>query len=295
MRRSKAGLCAILAFAFGPDAGVAAAPPPPTPHHVMSLDLCADQLLLQLLPPERIASVTYLSRDPSNSFMAAAAARVPVNYGTAEEVLAEHPDLVIASTAATPATRLLVLRAHLRLIALEPAENFAAIKRITRRVGHAVGEDAKAEMLTLRMDATLAALAAHAPKRRITVAGWDGGGTVPGKDTLFDAILTAAGAVNVAAPLGAGESVDFGMERLLAARPDILAFGDSTRTSPGLRTQELQHPLIRTLYAGKEIAYPELPYRCGLPQSADAAAALRRAMQGVMSRAANADGVAPRP
>jgi iron complex transport system substrate-binding protein len=37
------------------------------PQHVMSLSMCTDDLLLELLPPERIASVTYYSRDPSNS------------------------------------------------------------------------------------------------------------------------------------------------------------------------------------------------------------------------------------
>jgi iron complex transport system substrate-binding protein len=251
----------------------------------MSLDLCADQLLLQLLPPERIASVTYLSRDPSNSFMAVQARRVAVNFGTAEEVLAEHPDLVIVSTTATQAARRLIMRAHLPMIALEPAEDFAAIERITRQVGRAVGEEAKADALIRHMNAALAALAAVAPARRIGIVGWDGGGFVPGKGSLFDAILRAAGGVNIAATLNSRDASSFGIEQLLAVRPDLLAFGDSTAARPGLRTQELQHPLVRRLYAGKEITYPELFYRCGLPQSADAAAALRHAMLDAMTRA----------
>ncbi len=42
------------------------------PRHVMSLSMCTDDLLLELLPPERIASVTYYSRD-SKHFLPMAA------------------------------------------------------------------------------------------------------------------------------------------------------------------------------------------------------------------------------
>ncbi len=40
---------------------------------VMSLNLCADQLLLDLLPPARITSVTYLSRQRNESYLSPAA------------------------------------------------------------------------------------------------------------------------------------------------------------------------------------------------------------------------------
>jgi hypothetical protein len=41
---------------------------------------------------------------------------------------------------------------------------------------------------------------------------------------------------------------------------------------------------VRRLYAGRQITYPETLYSCGLPQSADAARDLRRAMLDVMSK-----------
>jgi len=80
----------------------------PGPQHVMSLSMCTDDLLLELLPPERIASVTYYSRDPGNSYQWPLAAKVRVNSGTVEEVLAEKPDLVLAGTYTTPAARSLL-------------------------------------------------------------------------------------------------------------------------------------------------------------------------------------------
>jgi iron complex transport system substrate-binding protein len=92
--------------------GAIAAAPQQQPQHVMSLNLCTDQLILQLLPPERIASVSYLSRVPGYAFLTAEALRVPINYATSEEVLRQNPDLVIAGTTSTPAVRALLKRRY---------------------------------------------------------------------------------------------------------------------------------------------------------------------------------------
>ena len=193
------GVFFLAAVALGLAGATSAAPA--KPQRVMSLNLCTDKLVLQLLPPERIASVTYLSRGQDTGWPAADVSRVAVNYGTSEEVLAQHPDLVIAGTTSTLATRALLRKVGIALLELPAAESFDDIRKLTRTIGHAVGEEKKTESLLRRMDATLAELRQTAPSRPITVVAWDGGGNVPGPATLFDAILTAAGAVNVATRL----------------------------------------------------------------------------------------------
>ena len=67
------------------------------PSRVVSINLCSDQLLLMLARPEQIASVSRLSREPNSSFMAASAARYPVNDGKIEQLLAQDPDLILAN------------------------------------------------------------------------------------------------------------------------------------------------------------------------------------------------------
>ena len=134
------------------------------------------------------------------------------------------------------------------------------------------------------MDATLASLAATAPARRIVVAGWGGGGEVSGKGTLFDAILAAAGGINVADMMKNTRFGVFDFEELLTARPDILAFGDATSAQPGLRREQIQHRIVQTYYRDRQIAYPEALFGCGLPQSAEAARDLRRAMLAIVER-----------
>jgi iron complex transport system substrate-binding protein len=281
---SKALILFVAALAFlggGAVAGEAG------PRRVMSLNLCTDQFVLQLLPPERIASVTYLSRASNQSFFTAEAARVPVNYGSAEEVLAYRPDVVIAGNVTTPATRDLLKKIGASLIEVPPANSFDEIRSITRSLGTAFREEAKAEALIAKMDSTLAGLAAGAPKQRIVVAILDESDRTPGPGTLEDAILTAAGGVNITAslrqPIRVGNYASFDLEQIVMLHPDIVAYGQSRAIKPGIMNEKIQHPVLRELFGGHRITFPETLYSCGLPQSADAAVALRQPMLAAMA------------
>jgi len=280
----------ILAAAATLAVSSAAAAPAGSPQRAMSLNLCTDQLLLQLLPRERITSVTYLSRSSEYSYLNAADFGVPVNYGTAEEVLEQHPDVVITGTSSTPSVRALLKRVGATIVEAPPAENFDEIRAVMRVVAGAVGAEEKAESLIAQMDAALAELARTAPNRRIVVAGWNGVGNVSGKGTLFDAILTAAGGENIADRLGTSgfngyTTVD--LELLVALHPDILAYGNSRVGRLDLSGEQLKHRVVRRFFAGRQITYPETLYSCGLPQSATVAARdLRRAMLAITARTA---------
>jgi iron complex transport system substrate-binding protein len=259
------------------------------PQRVMSLGLCTDQLLLQLVPPERITSVTYLSRQEANSYLSAEAFGVSINYGTPEEVAREHPDLVLTGTFSTPAVRMLLRRLGVPLVEVPPAEDFDQIRAVTRQVASAVGAVEKGEALIAEMDAALADLARTKPSRQIVVAGWTTSGIVPAKGTLFDSIVTAAGGENVANLIGSkplyGQYTAFDLEQVVALRPDILAYGDSRVGRADLSGEQLRHPIVRRLFAGRQIAYPETLYSCGLPQSATIAARqFRRAMLDIMAK-----------
>jgi iron complex transport system substrate-binding protein len=274
-------VAAVLAALLAAGAA-AAAEGTAKPQRIMSMMLCTDALLLDLVPPGRITSVTYLSRNSSYSLLSAQARRVGVNHGLAEEVLAEHPDLVLAGNYSTPETRQILTQLGMPLVTVPPANDFEEIRAVTRQVARAVGEEARGEQLLAGMDATLRELAATQPSRPIRVLGWDGGGYVLGQGSLFDAILRAAGGVNIATLPGYSTG-SFGIERLLIARPDVLAFGDANLDKPSLKTDSTQHPLIMALYGRRRVVYPELLYSCGVPQSAEAARALRVQLQAAMA------------
>lgn len=239
----------------------------------MSLKICTDELLLDLVAPSRIASVTFLSREKAGLKFWPQAAKVSINYGSAEEILSAHPDLILTDPFMAPSLRPLLAKTGARVIEVPPAENFEQIRSVTRMVARAVGEEARGEQLIARMDTDLRTLAAHRPTKMLIVAGWGTGGYVPGTGGLFDTMLTAAGARNV-------ERRNFGfydVESLIAANPDALVYGDTYSGTTSLRADQDLHPALQGRYAGRRFTYTSL-YGCGVPQSAHMALRLQAAL-----------------
>ena len=258
-------------------AGQGMAAPPPT--RIMSLKICTDELLMDLVPPSRIASLTFLSQEKAALKLWPEAAHIPVNHNSAEEVLATRPDLILTDSFTTPQMRKLLAKSGARVVEVPPAENFEQIRAVTRLVGDAVGMRPRADALIARMDADLRDLAATRPAHIVRVMGWGGGGFVPGRLTLFNAVLEAAGGVNIAANDGY-----YDVEGLIAARPYVFAYGDDYIDTPSLRVDQNAHPVLLKLFGARRIVYPAALFNCGVPQSAEAATQLRRQVRAAMAR-----------
>lgn len=263
---------ALMAAGYGAATASRTAPVSPAkPRHIMSMNMCSDLILLMLVPRDRIASVSYLAHDAVTALMPGVDRGVAINRGTAEEIALQQPDLILASAWTTPVARRLAAQAGARLVSVEDANDFEGIRRVVRQIGVAVGEEVRAETLIRQMDRDLAALAARRPARPLRVVTWSGDGSVPGRGTLTDAIITAAGGINIGAGRADAGTSSFGLEALLAARPDAIMQGIGDYAAPSLRRTAAHHPLVDRLFAGRQIAYPDAGYSCGLPQSAKAA------------------------
>lgn len=259
---------AATLLAAAPMARTPAAEAPP--RRIVSLNLCVDQLLLQLVAPERIVSITWLSRSEGDPQLLPLARRLPVNHGSAEEVLAAHPDLVIAGRFTTGTTRRLLQKAGVPVLEIEPAVDWDGIRRTTREIAAAVQAEARGEQLIATMDAELAQLQARAtrePARApVRAIGWGGAADdVPGRDTLFNTILETAGATNLGARATGPASFD--IEQVLRARPQVLLRGAAYAEAPALRNRIAQHPALRQQQY-HVVSYPEAVYGCALPRAA---------------------------
>ena len=256
----KHGICAAAALLLLVGQGAAAQP---KPQRIMSLKICTDELLLDLVSPERIASVTFMSQEPAALRHWPQGAKVNVNYGSAEEILATKPDLILTDPFMAPSLRQLLVKTGARIVEVPPAENFDQIRATTRMVARALGEDARGEQMIARMEADLAVVAANKPARPIRVAEWGNGGYVPGAGGLFSTMLKTAGAVSI-------ENRSMGyydVEALLAAQPELLIYGDTYRGMASLRADQDNHPALMKRYDGRRIRYASL-YGCGVPLTA---------------------------
>ena len=269
------------------------APVQARPVRVMSISECSDQLVLALANPRTITSVTWLSRDPEGSYMWRRAERVRINHGWAEEVVRDHPDLVIAGAYTTPATRALLLKLHYPLLVLETANSFEDIRRQVRTVGSTLGQTERGRGLLAHMDAVLARLAAEkGPPLR--VAAWDGAGFSASPGSLYDTLLKAAGARNVTAQTQGPGGSPPEVEKLIATAPQLLVAGAPVFQRPGRQTEVAHHPLVRRYWSDRTLILPLSAYNCGTPFSADAALSLRDQMRARLAQAKTSLPFAPK-
>jgi iron complex transport system substrate-binding protein len=282
MRKAGRRFCLIAAAVLAGRGEPSVASAASAPQRVMSISLCTDQLVLALLPPRRIASVTWLARTAASARTARAAGRVAVNHQTAEEVVRQKPDLVVAGAFTAPATVALIERLGIPFLQLPQANDFGAIRATTRLLGRRLGVPQRAEALLGEMDRALAAAAAAPLPGPPRVAAWDGSGNVPGRGTLYDAVVTAAGARNVGREPGTRPGA-FHVEALLAAAPDILLHERTT----GARSRSEQlvgHRLVRRYWSDRQVIVPQDEFVCGSPYTGEAALRLNQAIRSLLAK-----------
>lgn len=236
-------------------AGAAAREP-----RLVSINPCVDAVLMKVADPQQIAGISEYSQDArATSIPLALAARFHATSGTAEEVVALAPDIVLAGSHVDPSTIAALTRLHIDLIQLgvpdSIAENNAQVRVIAKAAGHPErGNDLVAQ--------TLAAIrAAHRPGA-IPALIWQSGGLVPGSGTLPDEMLRIAGFRNMSAQYGLQRWDVLPLEYLVAAPPRVLL----SASDPERSDRMLNHPVLARLKSEIEIRqFPERFLHCGGP------------------------------
>lgn len=250
--------------------------PADKPQRIVSLNLCTDQLLLQMVEPRRIRAVTYLAADPRSSGMAQAAARVPLTRGNAEEVIAMRPDLVLAGTFSTRETVAILRRLGYRVVELAPETDFTAIRANIAQLARAVGEPARGARMIARIDQALAAVP-PAPPRRPVYADYQANGFTAGDGALITQVANAAGFDTLAQRLGLAGTRQVSLEQLLVTRPDVIDLGEDYG-GPALATENYRHPVLRLLMRERQVVRLAGKYTaCGSPLTLRALDALVQA------------------
>jgi iron complex transport system substrate-binding protein len=239
---------------------VGAAGAPPTiaaPARVASLNLTADEVLVEILPPERLAAVTAIADQAGTSNVVGRVPPAVTRFPKAdlERLVAIRPDLVIVSEYTDPDFLNLLERSGLRYHKMEGLRSLAGYRRAILDLGDAVGERARAEAVVARYDAVLADLARRLRGvSRPRVLYWASGMTA-GADTAIGALIESAGAGNAGAELGVSGISAVAAEKVFVADPDVILLGEW----PGVREGLVQHPLLSRLRAVREGHIVQMP------------------------------------
>jgi iron complex transport system substrate-binding protein len=243
------------------------------PRRIVSMNLCADQMVLLLAEPGTVLSVSFLTADLHESPVAHLAQQTVLNHGQAEEIIALDPDLVIAGRYTTSAAKILLRRIGYEIVEIDIPPNFAGVRDAYLSLGEVLGRQGEARKLIEEFDRRFAVLESRVAGRSFgSVLILDANGFTVGRPSLVDQILTRIGLANVAVQLGISDFGQVTMEAVLLAEPDYMLRMLYRPDTPSLANQTLSHPaLIRFLGNQPMIPVPQSWVNCGGPYLADAA------------------------
>lgn len=213
------------------------------PGRVVSLNLCADQLLLRLADPHQIGSLSPLSRDPAMSHLAGEARAFAANDGKGESILFSGADLVVTGTFGQQARTALLRRQGFNVETLEPWRSLAhgreQIMALAKRLGHAD----RGESVIAEIDDALARSANIVPPGRSILVyyrrGW-----VPASDSLVGEILRHMGFVLHQDALGLKRGGVVRLETIVSSPPDFLLLDEDSARAVDNGSALLTHPAL---------------------------------------------------
>ncbi|MBA4046990.1 MAG: ABC transporter substrate-binding protein [Sphingomonas sp.] len=233
---------------------------------------------MRIADPRQIAGISHYSQDArATSVPLAWAHRYRATSGTAEEVVALKPDLVIAGAHIARSTVAAVAQMGIPLVQIGVPASIGESTDQVRTIANAIGQRRRGDALIRRIEAAVrAARAGNAPP--VSALIWQGGGLVPGTGTLADELLRIAGFINMSGVYGLKQWDVLPLEPLVARPPRVLlSVGANRRDDRMLGHPVLDHLRHRIAVRG----YPDRLLHCGGPTIIDAAghlALIRRSL-----------------
>ena len=199
------------------------------PARIVSLTLATDEILLDLVDPQRLLAVTHFATDPEISNSAAAAAHVPNKMDVnVESVLSLSPDLVFVAdwTDAGPVRQL--REAGVPVYLMASGVTIASIESKIDRCALLTGDAARGRAIVAGMERSLADIDQKVSRlpasRRLRVMDYAAWGSAQGRGSSWDEMLRRAGLVDAVAAFSSDSwgQVPLSREKILELDPDML-------------------------------------------------------------------------
>ncbi|HEY3698200.1 MAG TPA: ABC transporter substrate-binding protein [Spongiibacteraceae bacterium] len=243
------------------------------PQRIASLNLCTDQLLLMLVPRERIVSVTDWAARPESSYMAAAAQGIPINHGLVEAVLPQKPDLILAGEYTDPTLLNLLRRLGYRVETTAVPHDLPQARAHILHFGELVGASLAAQQIVADMDRRLQLLDARQRARKPQLAAaYAPNGMTVGRGAVLAEIIERAGWRNLGSELNMRGYAQLSLEQLLLAQPRLLVLDVTAENKGGsIAYSYLSHPALATLARNaRVVTLPPALSECIGPMTVDA-------------------------
>ena len=219
---------------------------------VLSINLCADQMVLLLADPAQILALSTLSQDPPGSYFHDKALPYAQANPTAEDIVPHEPDVVIAGPYTSHYTTSLLEELGIKMESLVIANSIASMLENIERVGRIVHQEARAADLVAQLTERLAQLSARVDEldnqqheKRPTAAVYSTNGYTVGNDSMRGEAMRLAGWHNVAADVGIESYGVLNLENLISLNPEALIESPYSSGTYSRGQALTQHPALR--------------------------------------------------
>ena len=237
---------------------------------IVSTNPCVDAVLVRIVPASRIAAISHYSQDPGGtSIPLDVARRFRATAGTAEEVIALHPDLVIASTYTPAATQAAYARAGLKTLLLGIPDSIAESQAQVTQIADAVGAPSGGARINADIDRAVAKWTRHSANPPSALL-YINGDLATGDGTLLTDMMTRVGLRNAAVRYGLTHTGTLSAETIVTQPPDVVIASERVGRGAALR-----HRLLPTT---PQAVFPRVLINCGgptIPPALERLAAIR--------------------
>ena len=244
---------------------------PLKPKRIVSLMLDTDELIMDLVTPDRIAGLSHLSDDPGISHITDRSGQIKnkLKGNNAEQILALKPDLVLIADWWSPAVLQTLRDMGIAVYAFKTPYRVNDVKETVKEVAEAVGEKEKGEAINQAYEkkikavqARLAKFTAGPARKVITIAGMGAFGI---KGSLYDDMCNYVHINNCQRDLKIDKNAMLPKELIVQADPDIILI--PSWDAPGMQKKQsieelLQDPCLKTVTAVKENRIRKVSGRC---------------------------------
>lgn len=208
---------------------------------IASLNLCLDQILLHWLPPEKIASVTWLSAEEQYR-LAPLPENVYLNRGRAEELLPLQPDLILAGQFGAQRAVRQLRDLGLEVVSVPDAYSLEQLLDQLDALESLLGPLPPLQKQRRQLRELLAKPVAKTGDATALI--FSANNITYGRGMLEHQLLERAGFVNLAAERSVEQLGRVSLEEVIALKPDLLVLYGGDRHF-ALAHLAVRHPVLK--------------------------------------------------
>lgn len=233
-----------------------------SPQRIVSYSISTDEILLDMLSPNRIIAVTHFADDPMISNVSDKCKLVPyrVNSTSAETIMSWNPDLIIVPDFIKPEIIQTLQDLKLKVYVYKTPHTIKEVKEVIKNIAALTGDDAAAHPLIENMDKRLKIVEEKLKNLSISeqkrVAFMRDDGVYYSDKTSFRDVCQYAKVYDVTKDIKYSGSGHLTQEELVRLNPDIFIIADwnydGNHYTENMKHSILSNPAYENTGAGRD-------------------------------------------